>query len=49
MTEELKVSYIATCIYDDMTVVIENGKEILRTFEDNRIKFNPFELIAKPE
>ena len=44
-----EMNYKATCIYDDMTVVIENGVEISRTFQDNRIKFNPLELIATPE
>lgn len=44
-----ELNYRATCVYDDMTVVIENGVEISRTFQDNRIKFNPFELIAMPE
>ena len=46
---EIELNYKATCVYDDMTVVIENGQEISRTFQDNRIKFNPFELIAIPE
>ena len=46
---EIKLNYKATCVYDDMTVVIENGQEISRTFQDNRIKFNPVKLIARAE
>jgi hypothetical protein len=46
---EIELNYKATCVYDDMTVVIENGQEISRTFQDNRIKFNPVALIAIPE
>jgi len=46
---EIKLNYKATCVYDTMTVVIENDREISRTFQDNRIKFNPFDLFARAE
>jgi len=47
ITDEL--NYKITCVYDDMTVVIENGVEISRVYQDNRIKFNPFELLGVPK
>lgn len=33
------------CVYDDMTVIIEDGVEISRTYQDNRIKYK-FELFG---
>lgn len=47
MTEN--INYLATIVWDDMTTVVENGVEISRVYQDNRIKFNPFELNAIPE
>lgn len=36
----VEINYKITCVYDDMTVIIENGKEISRTYQDNRIKID---------
>ena len=44
-----EMNYKITCVYDDMTVVIENGVEISRVYQDNRIKYNPFELLGVPK
>jgi len=38
-----------TCVYDDMIVVIENGVEVSRVYQNNKIKYNPFELLGVPK
>lgn len=38
------VNYLATIVWDDMTTVVENGVEISRVYQDNRVRldlFNP--------
>jgi hypothetical protein len=32
-----------------MIVVIENGVEVSRVYQDNKIKYNPFELLGVPK
>ena len=34
---EPEINYRATVIWDDMTTVVENGVEVERVYEDNRI------------
>ena len=38
--DTVEINYKVTCVYDDMTVIMENGKEISRTYQDNRIKID---------
>ena len=33
------MNYKATCIYDDMTVVIENDVEVSRVYQNNRTEY----------
>lgn len=40
LADAAEINYKVTCVYDDMTVIIENGKEISRTYKDNRIKID---------
>jgi len=43
------MNYKITCVYDDMIVVIENGVEVSRVYQDNKIKYNLFELLGVPK
>ena len=53
------MNYKATCIYDDMTVVIENDVEVSRIYQDNRTEYTkecfkhggiyPLELLRKAQ
>jgi hypothetical protein len=38
------INYRATIIWDDMTTVVENGVEVDRVYQDNRIKIDWFQL-----
>jgi hypothetical protein len=38
--QALEINYKVTCVYDDMTIILENEKEISRTCQDNRIKID---------
>ena len=44
MNNEPEINYRATIIWDDMTTVVENGVEVERVYEDNRIRLD----LSKP-
>ena len=37
---ELELNYRATIVWDDMTTVVENGVEVERVYEDNRVRLD---------
>lgn len=39
---EPELNYRATIIWDDMTTVVENGVEVDRVYQDNRVKIDWF-------
>lgn len=39
---ELEINYRATIVWDDMTTVVENGVEVSRVYEDNKVKLDLF-------
>jgi len=41
---EPELNYRATIIWDDMTTVVENGVEVSRVYNDNRIRLDLFKL-----
>ena len=41
---EPELNYRATIIWDDMTTVIENGVEVDRVYQDNKVKIDWFKL-----
>ena len=44
------INYLVTVVWDDMTTVVENGVEISRVYQDNKIRldlFNPCVGVAK--
>jgi len=43
MNEE-DINYRATITWDDMTTVIENGVEVDRVYQDNKVKIDWFKL-----
>jgi len=49
MNEYQELNYRATIRWDDMTTVVENGVEISRVYEDNRVKIDWFKLNARVE
>jgi hypothetical protein len=38
------LNYRATITWDDMTTVVENGVEVARVYQDNRVKIDWFKL-----
>lgn len=46
---EPELNYRATIIWDDMTTVVENGVEVERVYEDNRIRLDLFNPCAGVE
>jgi hypothetical protein len=44
MNNEPEINYRATIIWDDMTTVVENGVEVSRVYQDNRIRLD----LSKP-
>lgn len=49
MNKELELNYRATITWDDMTTVIENGIEVSRVYQDNRVKIDWFQRNAGVE
>jgi len=43
MNEE-PINWKATITWDDMTTVVENGVEVDRVYQDNRIKIDWFQI-----
>lgn len=44
------INYLVTIVWDDMTTVVENGVEISRVYQDNKIRldlFNPCVGVAE--
>ena len=41
---EPELNYRATIIWDDMTTIVENGVEVDRVYQDNRVKVDWFKL-----
>jgi len=46
MNEE-PINWKATITWDDMTTVVENGVEVDRVYQDNRIKINWFQISVR--
>ena len=49
MNRYSELNYRATIVWDDMTTVVENGREISRVYEDNRVKIDWTNPIARTE
>ena len=49
MNEELELNYRATIVWDTMTTVVENGIEVDRVYQDNKVKIDWTKLIARAE
>ena len=43
------INYRATITWDDMTTIVENGVEVSRVYEDNRVKIDWFQLNVSVE
>ena len=41
---EPELNYRATIIWDDMPTIVENGVEVDRVYQDNRVKVDWFKL-----